>query len=62
MHLSRLRGIAALTMHSLRPGDGKRSAAAYALTEEGVGQGLGERGGYGSGLDEVADAILLPTK
>ena len=30
--------------------------------EEGLGQGLGERGGYGSGLDEVADAILLPTK
>ena len=25
-------------------------------------EGLGEVGGYGGGLDEVADAILLPTK
>ena len=30
--------------------------------EEGLGEGLGERGGYGSGLDEVADAILQPTQ
>ena len=25
-------------------------------------EGVGEVGGYGGGLDEVADAILLPTK
>ena len=30
--------------------------------EEGLGEVLGGLGGYGSGLDEVADAILLPTK
>ena len=30
--------------------------------EEGLGQVPGERGGYWCGLDEVADAILLPTK
>ena len=30
--------------------------------EEGVGEVLGGRGGYGSGLGEVADAILLPTQ
>ena len=30
--------------------------------EEGVGEVLGERGGYGSGLGEVADATLLPTQ
>ena len=30
--------------------------------EEGLGEVLGEVGGYGGGLDEVADAILLPTQ
>ena len=30
--------------------------------EEGLGEVLGERGGYGSGLGEVADATLLPTQ
>ena len=30
--------------------------------EEGVGEVLGGRGGYGSGLGEVADACLLPTE
>ena len=30
--------------------------------EEGLGEVLGGLGGYGGGLDEVADAILLPTK
>ena len=30
--------------------------------EKGLGEVLGGLGGYGSGLDEVADAILLPTK
>ena len=30
--------------------------------EEGVGEVLGERGGYGSGLGVVADACLLPTE
>ena len=30
--------------------------------EEGLGEALGGRGGYGSGLDEVADASLLPTQ
>ena len=30
--------------------------------EEGLGEVLDGRGGYGSGLGEVADACLLPTK
>ena len=30
--------------------------------EEGLGEALGKRGGYGSGLEKVADAILLPTQ
>ena len=30
--------------------------------EEGLGEVLGGRGGYGSGLEEVSDACLLPTR
>ena len=30
--------------------------------EEGLREVLGGRGGYGSGLEEVADACLLPTQ
>ena len=30
--------------------------------EDGLGEVLGGRGGYGSGLEEVSDACLLPTK
>ena len=31
-------------------------------SEEGLGEVLGGRGGYGSGLEEVSDACLLPTR
>ena len=54
--------------------DGKKAAIAVAVSrelggnllggavDEGLGQVLGRRCGYGSGLGEVADAILLPTQ
>ena len=58
---ARVRKLGCLSPHK-QAADELRGNLLGGAAEEGLGQVPGERGGYWCGLDEVADAILLPTK